>query len=59
MDPINTIYFYNNVLPVIKIFDTQYWMWRSSNTRKHICTERGSIQLGHTDYDEHLEVYIR
>ena len=46
--------------PRIRAVDTTAWMWSCSKDRLRICTERGSIQLGHCeDYDSWAKTYMR
>jgi hypothetical protein len=52
------IYYSRYVVPKLNRINEIEWIWKCSEARKHICTERGAIQLGHSDYDGWLRSYV-
>ena len=52
------LYYKLYVLSQVTKIDTNQWMWKCSQRRRDICTERGSIQIGHTDNDAWSVVYL-
>lgn len=52
------LYYKLYVLSQVANIDTNQWMWKCSKRRRDICTERGSIQIGHTYNDAWSVVYL-
>jgi len=52
------LYYKLHVISQVPNIDTNQWMWKCSKRRKDICTERGSIQIGHTFNDAWSVVYL-
>lgn len=51
-------YFNKYIDPMIKNHDICRWMNKCSSQRKSIVLECGAIQIGHTDYDSWVSVYL-
>lgn len=52
------LYYKLHVLPEVTKIDPNQWMWKCSKRRREISTERGSIQIGHTENDAWSAVYL-
>lgn len=53
------LFFSTHILPFIKTFNQDRWMWRCTNQKKELCTERGAIQLGYTNNDGWSFIYLK